>query len=177
MTQRSSPLDQLKIKYNKAWLNTNVAKTLASHAGVFIGARFSSFPTNGVCGEGRKTNSPKNACVGGYQNTDWETYCFNSWEFHLHLHSYSSLAKTWLSIRNRISPGVTPYLGSECSFVFFLNRLTANERASISRAVLEMEANAVLYIQKHISAPLLAAVRELSPRSFSSWGGPRERRK
>ena len=27
MTQRSSPLDQLKIKYNKAWLNTNLAKT------------------------------------------------------------------------------------------------------------------------------------------------------
>ena len=49
---------------------------------------------------------------------------------------------------------VTPYLGSECSFVFFLNRLTANERASISRAVLEMEANAVLYIQKHISCLL-----------------------
>ena len=72
-------------------------------------------------------------------------------------------------------PGSQP--GSECSFLFFLNRLTANDRASISRAVLEMEANAVLYIQKHISAPLLAAVREMSPRSFSSWGGPRERRK
>ena len=27
VTQRSSPLDQLKIKYNKAWLNTNLAKT------------------------------------------------------------------------------------------------------------------------------------------------------
>ena len=26
--QRSSPFDQLKIKYNKAWLNTNLAKTL-----------------------------------------------------------------------------------------------------------------------------------------------------
>ena len=68
------------------------------------------------------------------------------------MHSYSSLAKTWLSIRNSVSPGVTPYLGSERSFVFFLSRLTANERASISRAVLEMEANAMLYIQKHISA-------------------------
>ena len=35
----------------------------------------------------------------------WETYRFNSREFfNLHLHSYSSLAKTWLSIRNRISP-------------------------------------------------------------------------
>ena len=33
-------------------------------------------------------------------------------------------------------------------FCFFLNRLTANERASISRAVLEIEANAVMYIHK-----------------------------
>ena len=49
--------------------------------------------------------------------------------------------------------------GFRVFFVFFLNRLTANERASISKAVLEMEANAVLYIQKHISARLLAAVR------------------
>ena len=70
--------------------------------------------------------------------------------FYLHLHSYSSLAKTWLSIRNRISPGlkvfhITHYLCSECSFVFFLNRLTANERPSISKAVLEIEANAVIY--------------------------------
>ena len=37
---------------------------LASHAGIFAGARFSSLPT--VCGEGWKTSSPKNACVGGY---------------------------------------------------------------------------------------------------------------
>ena len=34
--------------------------TLASHAGVFRGARFSS-----------KTRSPKNACVGGYHNTGY----------------------------------------------------------------------------------------------------------
>ena len=70
--------------------------------------------------------------------------------FYLHLHSYSSLAKTWLSIRNRISPGlnvvhITHYLCSESSFVFFLNRLTVNERPSISKAVLEIEANAVIY--------------------------------
>ena len=39
---------------------------LASHAGVFRGARISSLPTNGVCGEGRNTSSPKNDCVGGY---------------------------------------------------------------------------------------------------------------
>ena len=53
--------------------------------------------------------------------------------FYLHWHSYSSLAKTWPSIQNRISPGlkvfhITHYLCSECSFVFFLNQLTANER-------------------------------------------------
>ena len=52
-------------------------------------------------------------------------------------------ARTWLSKRNSISPGlkvfhITHYLCSECSFVFFLNRLTANERASISKAVLEI---------------------------------------
>ena len=31
---------------------------LVSHAGVFRGARFSSLPTNGVCGEGWKTSLP-----------------------------------------------------------------------------------------------------------------------
>ena len=51
--------------------------------------------------------------------------------FYLHLHPYPSLAKTWLS--NRISPGLKVFhiihcLCSQCSFVFFLNRLTANER-------------------------------------------------
>ena len=65
--------------------------------------------------------------------------------FYLHLHSYSSLAKTWLFIRHRISPWlklfhITLYLCSEWSFVFiFLNRLPANEKASISKAVLEIE--------------------------------------
>ena len=34
-------------------------------------------------------------------------------------------------------------------FFFFLNRLTGNERASISRAILEIEANAVIYIQTY----------------------------
>ena len=38
---------------------TIAACRLASHAGVFRGARFS-------CGKGWKTSSPKNACVGGY---------------------------------------------------------------------------------------------------------------
>ena len=68
---------------------------IASHAGIFRGAPFSSLPTSlstlylktvdwllttrmqqwernvvlgwaGVCGEGWKTSSPKNACMGGY---------------------------------------------------------------------------------------------------------------
>ena len=110
------------------------------------------------------------------QNTDWETYCFNSWEFYLHLHSYSSLAKTWLSIRNRISPGVIPYLGSECSlFSSWIVWLRTKEPRF--RGPYLKWSNAVLYVQQHISARLLAAVREMSPRSFSSWGGSRERRK
>ena len=37
-------------------------RSVASHAGVFRGARISSHPT-----EGRNTSSPKKACVGGYQ--------------------------------------------------------------------------------------------------------------
>ena len=58
--------------------------------------------------------------------------------FYLQLRSYSSRAKTWLSIRNRISPWLkvfhmTLYLCSECSFVSFLNRLTANDRGSEPR--------------------------------------------
>ena len=36
---------------------------LASHAGLLRGALFSFLPR--VCGEGRNTSSPKNACVGG----------------------------------------------------------------------------------------------------------------
>ena len=40
---------------------------LASHAGVFRGARLSSLPTRGRGGEGSgKTPFPKNACVGVY---------------------------------------------------------------------------------------------------------------
>ena len=38
--------------------------TLASHAGVFRGARIS-------CGEGRNTSSPKNARGGGYTDPHW----------------------------------------------------------------------------------------------------------
>ena len=68
--------------------STVAVTSVASHAGVFRGARFRSLPTNacstednspclawersvvfgwaGVCREGWKTSSPKNACVGGY---------------------------------------------------------------------------------------------------------------
>ena len=34
--------------------------------------------------------------------------------------------------------------------IFFLNRLTANKKASITRDILEIEANAVLYIHTYI---------------------------
>ena len=59
--------------------------------------------------------------------------------FYLHLPSYSSLAKTWLSIRNRISPVlyvlyIPLYRMIDCCFRFLSqNRLTTNKRASISR--------------------------------------------
>lgn len=43
---------------------------LASHASVFSGARISSLPTNGACGEGRNKSSAKNACVGGYDKAE-----------------------------------------------------------------------------------------------------------
>ena len=166
-----SPLDQLKIKYNKAWLNTNVAKTqafleeLVFHPSPFVGKdERRTLPKTPVW-EATKTPTEKHiASIHG-------NFTFTC------IHTLRLQKRGFLYEIGYISPGVTPYMGSECSFVFFLNRLTANERASISRAVLEMEANAVLYIQKHISAPLLAAVREMSPRSFSSWGGPRKRRK
>ena len=118
MTQRSSPLDQLKIKYNKAWLNTNLDKT--------------------------QTEKHIASILGNFTFT-----CIHT----LRLQKRGFLNETGFL------PGSHPIWGSECFFVFFLNRLTANERASISRAVLEMEANAVLYIQKHISARLPAAVR------------------
>ena len=44
-------------------------KNLASHAGVFRGARFSSLVF--LPGEGRNTSSPKNACVGGYEKPSY----------------------------------------------------------------------------------------------------------
>ena len=63
------------------------------------------------------------------------------------MHSYSSLAKTWLSIiyETGFLPGlkfstITLYLCSEC----------ADERPSISKAVLEIEANTVIYIHTYI---------------------------
>ena len=62
--------------YNKAWLNTKLAKT------------------------------PNLFTVEFQESLQifWETYRYNSREFfYLHLHSYSSLANTWLSTWNRIS--------------------------------------------------------------------------
>ena len=75
--------------------------------------------------------------------------------FYLHLHSYSSHAKTWLSIRKtgfrkRLKFSTSHFIRSECSFVFFLNRLTANERSQTSKAVLEIEADAVIYMHTYI---------------------------
>ena len=66
-------------KYSKVWLNTNLAK---------------------------RPNLFTVELQELLQIYFWETYRFNSPElfFHLHLHSFSLLAKTWLSARNRISP-------------------------------------------------------------------------
>ena len=105
-------------KYNKAWLNTEFSQNTA-----FI---YRKVPTD---------------CL------EYSEYSLQfTGIFFLHLHLYSPLAKTWLStyIRNRISPElkvfhITLYLCSACSFVFFLNRSTTNERASISRAKLEID--------------------------------------
>ena len=47
------------IRETESYLIGSLVLYLASHAGVFRGARV-SFP----CGEGWKTSSPKNACVG-----------------------------------------------------------------------------------------------------------------
>ena len=54
-------------------------------------------------------------------------------------------------IFQKLTLGAPVHLCSECSFVFFLNRLTMNERASISRTILEIEAYAMIYIQPKIS--------------------------
>ena len=45
---------------------------------------------------------------------------------------------------------ITHYLRSERSFEFFLNQLAAQKRALISNAVLEIEANAVIYTYMYI---------------------------
>ena len=44
---------------------TQGGSSIASHAGVFKGARISSLPYFFRPGEGRNTSFPKNACVGG----------------------------------------------------------------------------------------------------------------
>ena len=47
---------------NSLFIKDNFRGNLASHAGVFRGARVSFLPT---IGEGRNTSSPKKGCVGG----------------------------------------------------------------------------------------------------------------
>ena len=47
-------------------------KNLASHAGIFRGARISSLSREEGIGEGRNTSSPKNACVGGYKELEYK---------------------------------------------------------------------------------------------------------
>ena len=44
----------------------------------------------------------------------------------------------------------------KCSFVFFVNLLTVNERASVSKAVLEIEVNAVIYRVSQKFVPLFS---------------------
>ena len=97
-----------------------------------------------------------------------ETYRVNSWEFFTFtcIHSLR-LQKRGFSVRNRISPGlkvfhITLYLCYECSFVFFLDRLTANEKASISKAVLEIEANAVKTNEEAERSGQLIATRSIA---------------
>ena len=69
--------------------------------------------------------------------------------FYLHLPSYSSLAKTWLSIRNRISPGLHVlhlplYRMVDCSFSFLSQSIADREQKSFDFEELEI----TLYIQK-----------------------------
>ena len=63
---------------------------------------------------------------------------------------------------------ITLYLCSEHSFVFFLNWLTVNERASISRAILEIEGNVVMYIHKYIHSYIQKSQMKLA----SGTGNP-----
>ena len=69
--------------------------------------------------------------------------------FYLHLPAYSSLAKTWLSIRNRISPGlhvlhIPLYRMVDCSFSFLSQSIADREQKSFDFEELEI----TLYIQK-----------------------------
>ena len=56
------------------------ARKLASHAGVFRGARISSLPT-----KGRNTSSPKSACVGRYPETGLLSTRFRFCKWHIML--------------------------------------------------------------------------------------------
>ena len=70
--------------------------------------------------------------------------------FYLHLPSYSSLAKTWLPIRNRISPLLYVLyipLYRMIDFCFgFLSESIDCEQKSLDFEELEIEANAVIWL-------------------------------
>ena len=68
-------------KYNKAWLNTNLAKT----------------PTLFTVTSSRNCLKYSEKRIASIQRIFFTFTCLNS---------HSSLAKTWLSVRNRISPGL-----------------------------------------------------------------------
>ena len=70
--------------------------------------------------------------------------------FYLHLPSYSSLAKTWLSIGNRISPVlyvlyIPLYRMIDCCFGFLSESIDC-EQKSLDVEELEIEANAVIWL-------------------------------
>ena len=58
------------ISYNGPCARLGCSFFLATALKVFLHPT----PQTGVCGEGWKTSSPKNACVGGYH---WDKYCDN----------------------------------------------------------------------------------------------------
>ena len=108
--------------FNKAWMNTNLAKTPT-----LFTVKFQEL-----------------------LEIFWETYLFNSQEFFTFscINSYSSLAKRGFLYETGYPPGFT--FSSSVLYVFFLNRSTANKRGSIWRDILEIEANAVKYIHTYI---------------------------
>ena len=59
--------------------------------------------------------------------------------FYLHLHSYSSLAKMWLSIRNRISPGLKVFHITLYLTVFWVTFCFLSESIDCERKSLDCE--------------------------------------